>query len=162
MLLSSHKREEEGPAAIPMGPDTVYLMNVFLTKLRRMVTEDTGESAKIVLQADGVPFQKGTIGRRVQAFVVKSGIRPDKAISATDFRKWIVTEMKRKKRMGIPIDEQLLRKLMCHSEKTANKWYLREDLTEEVAEVSVQIEEHTKPAKQSKDANAQSTLALKP
>lgn len=70
---------------------------------------------------------------------MKSGIRPDKAISATDFRKWIVTELKRKKRLGMKIDEQLLRRLMCHSDKTANEWYLRESLTEEAAEASVLI-----------------------
>lgn len=79
--------------------------------------------------------------------MVKSGIRLDKAISATDFRKWIVTELKRKKRLGMKIDEQLLRRLMCHSDKTANEWYLRESLTEEVAEASVLIEKHTQPAK---------------
>ena len=94
MLVSSHKREEDGPAPISMSPDTEYLMNIFVTKLRPIVTDDTDVKAKIFLKADGAPFQKGTIGRRVRAFVIKSGIRPDKAISATDFKKWIVTEMK--------------------------------------------------------------------
>ena len=152
MLISSHKREEDGPAPIPMSPDTEYLLNIFITKLRPKVTDDTDPTAKIFLKADGAPFQKGTIGRRVGAFVIKSGIRPDKAISATDFRKWIVTEMKRKKRMGIPIDEQLLRRLMCHSDRTANEWYLRESLTEQAAEASVQIEIHTKPSKEDSSA----------
>ena len=54
--------------------------------------------------------------------------------------------------MGIPIDEELLRRLMCHSDRTANKWYLRESLTEQAAEASVQIEFHTKPSKE--DPNA--------
>ena len=80
------------------------------------------------------------------SFVIKSGIRPDKLVSATDFRKWIVTELKRKKRMGLPIDEDLLRRLMCHSDKTANEWYLRESLTEEAAAASALIEKHTKPS----------------
>ena len=122
MIVSSHKRQEDGPAPIPMAPDTEYLVNTFITKLRPLVSDEDSPNAKIFLKADGAPFQKGTIGRRVSAFVVKSGIRTDKAISATDFRKWIVTELKRKKRMGIPIDEQLLRRLMCHSDKTANEW----------------------------------------
>ena len=78
--------------------------------------------------------------------VIKSGIRPDKAISATDFRKWIVTEMKRKKRVGIPIDEELLRRLMYHSDKTANQWYVHENLTEQAAQASILIEEHTQPS----------------
>ena len=84
MLVSSHKREEDGPAPIPMSPDTEYLINIFITKLRPIVPDDTDVKAKIFLKADGAPFQKGTIGQRVRAFVIKSGIRPDKAISATD------------------------------------------------------------------------------
>ena len=87
MLVSLHKREEDGPAPIPMCMDIEYVMNVFIKKLRPLVTDDTDPKAKIFLKADGAPFQKGTIGRRVWAFVVKSGIRPDKTISATDFRK---------------------------------------------------------------------------
>ena len=129
MLVSSHKREEDGPAPIPMSPDTEYSVNVFIDKLRPLVTDETFSKSKIFLKNDGAPFQKETIGRRVRAFVIKSPIWPDKAISATDFRKWIVTELKRKKRMGFKIDEQLLRRLMYHSDKTANEWYLRESLT---------------------------------
>ena len=122
MLVSSHKREEDGTAAIPMSPETEYLVQVFINKLRPLVTDETSPRRKIFLKNDGAPFQTGTIRRRVRVFVIKSGIQPDKAISATDFRKWIVTELKRKKRMGLPIDEQLLRHLMCHSDKTANEW----------------------------------------
>ena len=154
MMVSSHKRQEDGPAPIPMAPDTEYLLNTFINKLRPLVSDDDSPTAKIFLKADGAPFQKGTIGRRVGAFVVKSGIRTDKAISATDFRKWIVTELKRKKRMGIPIDEQLLRRLMCHSDKTANKWYLRESLSQQAAEASMMIEEFTKPSSSREEQDA--------
>lgn len=49
--------------------------------------------------------------------------------------------------MGLRIDEQLLWCLMCHSDKTANEWYLRETLTQEAAEALVMIAEHTQPAK---------------
>ena len=127
------------PAPIPMSPDTVYLVNVFIDKLHSLVTDDTSAKSRIFLKNDGTPFQKGTISRRVRVFVVKSGIQPDKAISATDFRKWIVTELKRKKRMGMKIDELLLRRLMCHSDQTANEWYLRESLPQEAAEAPVLI-----------------------
>ena len=96
MLVSSHKCEQDGPAAILMNPDTEFLMNIFMTKLRPMVTDNRGPKSKIFLKPDGAPFQKGTIGRRVRAFVVKSGIRPEKAILAADFRKWIVTETSRR------------------------------------------------------------------
>lgn len=146
MLVSSHKREEDGPAPIPMDPDTGYLVQVFINMFRPVVTDDTSPDGKIFLKADGAAFLKGTIGRRISAFVVKSGIRPDTLVTATDFRKWIVTELKRKKRLGMPIDEDLLRCLMCHSDKTAKKWYLRESLTEQAAEASEQIAENTQPS----------------
>ena len=42
---------------------------------------------------------------------------------------------------------------MCHSDRTANEWYLRESLTEQAAEASVQIELHTKPSKEDPNAN---------
>ena len=146
MLVSSHKREEDGPAPIPLTAENEFQLKAFIYKLRPMVADDGGKNGKIFLKKDGAPFHRGTIGRRVTSFVVKSGIRPDKLVSATDFRKWIVTELKRKKRMGLPIDEDLLRRLMCHSDKTANEWYLRESLTEEAAAASALIEEHTKPS----------------
>ena len=57
-----------------------------------------------------------------------------------------MTELKRKKRQGEKIDEQLLRQLMCDSDKTTNEWYLRESLTQEAAEASLLIEQHTKPS----------------
>lgn len=71
MLVSSHKHEEDGPVPIPMSAKTEYQMTVFIEKLRPFVTDETSPSSKIFLKADGAPFQKGTIGRRVTAFVVK-------------------------------------------------------------------------------------------
>ena len=143
MLVTSHKREVDGPAPIPMDPYLFYLLQVFITKLRPLVTKDTSPASPIFVKADGAPYHKGTIGRRISAFIVKSGIRADKPITATDFRKWIVTTMKSKKRAGEKIDEDLLRRLMCHSEKTAHTWYLREDLTEQAAQASQQITANT-------------------
>ena len=158
MLVSSHKREEDGPAPIPLTTENEFQIKTFIDKLRPLVADDSGKDSKIFLKADGAPFHKGTIGRRVTSFVIKSGIRPDKAVCATDFRKWIVTELKRKKRMGIPIDEDLLRRLMCHSDKTANEWYMRESLTEEAAAASALIEEHTQPSSSKSQSLSQQHL----
>ena len=68
-----------------------FLMEVFINKIRPVITSNTSPESKIFLKADGDPFPKGMIGKRISAFVVKSGVRPDSNISATDFRKWIVT-----------------------------------------------------------------------
>ena len=63
MIVSSHKREEDGPAPIPMDPDTIYLMQVFINKLRPVVTDDKSKESKIFLKSNGAPYHKGTIGR---------------------------------------------------------------------------------------------------
>ena len=67
-------------------------------------------------------------------------------ISATDFCKWIVTIMYKKKQKGKKIDEEPLRRLMCHSDYTAKKWYLRDSLTDQAAEAAEQIKSFTKPS----------------
>ena len=60
--------------------------------------------------------------------------------------------------MGIPIDEDLLRRLMCHSDKTANEWYMRESLTEKAAAASALIEEHTQPSSSKSQSLSQQHL----
>ena len=67
-------------------------------------------------------------------------------ISATDFRKWIVTIMYKKKQKRKKIYEEPLRRLMCHSDYTAKKWYLRDSLTDQAAEAAEQIKNFTKPS----------------
>lgn len=157
MLVTSHKREADGPAPIPMDVGLVNLVDIFIRKLRPLVTEDESNDARVFLKTDGAPYQRGTIGRRISAFIVKTGVRADRLISATDFRKWLVTEMKRKQRMGLEIDEELLRRLMCHSNKTAEQWYLRESLTEQAAEASKQIAAHTQPTPQKEASHTRVT-----
>ena len=58
MLVSSHKREEDGPAAIPMSPEIKYLIKIFINKLHPLVTDETSPKCKIFLKNDGTPFQK--------------------------------------------------------------------------------------------------------
>ena len=146
MLVAPHKREQDGPAPLAMDSELAFLMEVFINKIRPVITSDTSPESKIFLKADGDPFPKGTIGKRISAFVVKSGVRPDSNISATDFRKWIVTTMYIKKKQGRNVDDELLRRVMCHSDKTAKTWYLRHSLTEQAAEAADQIDQLTKPS----------------
>ena len=58
MLVSSHKGEEDDPAPIPMSLDTEYLMNVFIDKLRPLVTENTSAKSKIFLKKTAPLFRK--------------------------------------------------------------------------------------------------------
>ena len=54
--------------------------------------------------------------------------------------------MYKKKQKGKKIDEEPLRRLMCHSDYTAKKWYLRDSLTDQAAEAAEQIKSFTKPS----------------
>ena len=112
----------EGPAPIPLSEELAGQLEVFRRRLQSLVSQDSSDGVRIFLKSDGTPYQKGTIGQRITAFVVKTGVSADRPISATDFSKWLVTVMKEKeKRRGVPLDEDLLRHLMCHSEK-AHTW----------------------------------------
>ena len=129
-----------------MEPEVAYLMQVFIDKVRPMVTDDQSPNSTIFVKADGQPFRDGRIGRRITFFVVKSGVCPDTMISVTDFRKWIVTTMYKKKQKGKKIDEEPLCRLMCHSDYTAKKWNLRDSLTDQAAEAAEQIKSFSKPS----------------
>ena len=47
MLVTSQKREKDGPAPIPMDADTVFLMEVFIKKLRPAVSDNDSPNGKI-------------------------------------------------------------------------------------------------------------------
>ena len=155
MLVTAHKREEDGPAPLALDPETAFLMEVFIEKVRPTVTDDKSPSSFIFLKSDGQPFPHGRLGRRIASFTVKSGVRSNAQITATDFRKWIVTTMHAKKQQGEDIDEDLLRRLMCHSDKTARKWYVRQSLTKGAAKAAAQIEKNTRASPRKRPANSQ-------
>ena len=79
---------------------------------------------------NGEPLRKRRISRRLPEFWQRSGVQPDLRITATNIRKWIVTECNEKKRRGENVNEQVLRESMCQSDTTAKTFYLRQDLTE--------------------------------
>ena len=114
MLVTSHKREEDGPAPSALNIETAFLMDVFIQKVRSSVTDDQSPPSLIFLKSDGRPFPRGTLGKRISSFAMKSGVHSNATINATDFRKWMVTTMYAKKQQGGPIDEELLWHLMCH------------------------------------------------
>lgn len=75
MLVTAHKREEDWPAPLALDEETVFMMEVFLDKVRPVVTNDKTPSSLIFLMSDGQPFVPGTIGKRISSFTVKSGVR---------------------------------------------------------------------------------------
>ena len=134
MLVTKHKRQVDGPAIVTMDEQLHGFVDVYIRDIRPMVVDSPEEKHLFVTQ-EGKPFATGTLGTRVTSLWSQTGIRPDLRVSCTDFRKCIVTmveEANKKHRIetGRPlIDNNDVRKLLCHSEKTAKIWYMRENLT---------------------------------
>ena len=134
MLVTRHKRQVDGPAIVTMDERLHEFVDVYIRDIRSMVVDSPQENHLFVTK-EGKPFATGTVGTRVTYLWSQTGIRPDLRVSCTDFRKCIVTmveEANKKHRIetGRPlIDNNDVRKLLCHSEKTAKIWYMRENLT---------------------------------
>ena len=128
ILVPNHKRSVDGPAMLPVEDSVQNLLHVWL-KFIRPTFPDKG-FPNLFLQVDGNAFDGWTIGRRLPELWKKSGVRPDLRVTATDIRQWLVTTVHERKAEGASFDEGDLRRTMCHSDKTAKRYYLRGELTE--------------------------------
>ena len=128
MLVPDHKRGVAGPAPVTMSELMYQQMLRYVT----YILPQFGPSRDVphlFLMSDGRPFLHGSIYRRISEIWTKSGVRRDLRVTATNIRKWIVTVCHQKKVEGAHVDEGA----MSHSNKTAETFYLREDLTEVAA-----------------------------
>ena len=134
MLVPAHKRQMDGPAIITMDERLHEFIRIFIRDIRSLLGVFP-EERHLFLKIDGQPFEPGTIGNRVSELWSRSGVRPGIRVTCTDFRKAIVTmveEANKEERCEtgrVCIDDNDLRKLLCHSQKTASLWYMRENLT---------------------------------
>ena len=132
MLVPAHKRGVARPAPVTMSELMYQQMLRYVT----YILPQFGPSRDVphlFLMSDGRPFLHASIYRRISEIWTKSGVRRDLRVTATNIRKWIVTVCHQKKVEGAHVDEGALRLAMCHSNKTAETFYLREDLTEVAA-----------------------------
>lgn len=128
MLVANHKRSVDGPAMLPVEDSVQTLLDVWV-KFIRPTFPDKG-FPNLFLQVNGNAFDGWIIGRRLPELWKKSGVRPDLRVTATDIRQWLVTTVHERKAEGASFDEGDLRRTMCHSDKTAKRYYLRGELTE--------------------------------
>ena len=134
MLVPAHKRQMDGPAIVTMDERLHEFIRIYIRDIRSLLGVSP-EERHLFLKIDGQPFEPGTIGNRVSELWSRSGVRPGIRVTCTDFRKAIVTmveEANKEERCEtgrVCIDDNDLRKLLCHSQKTATLWYMRENLT---------------------------------
>lgn len=129
MLVAKHKRAKEGPAILAMLPDMQGFMETYVNKIRPHFT--LKEKTKLFVTCDGTGFREGTIGRRLSSFCEKSGLRLGDRLASVDWRKLVSTKTKEK---ATPAEAKLVRRVMAHSEITAERSYVRSNLTKLGAE----------------------------
>ena len=131
LLVPDHKRAVVGPALIGMDRELEVLFKTYVERIRPQFGDN---SDHLFVTTEGVPFKKGTICRRMPQLWQRSSVRPDLRVTATNIRKWIVTECHNRKIKGAPFDEDIVRQGLCHSDKTAKSFYLRSDKTSVAAQ----------------------------
>ena len=145
MLIPDHKRGVAGPAPVTLTAEMQTKMEAYVTHIRPQF-RPSRDVDRLFVMLDGKPFVGGKIYRRVTEMWRKSGVRTDLRVTATNIRKWIVTVCRQKKNEGLQVDENALRLAMCHSNKTAETFYLREDMTEIAARATMAIAQCTRGA----------------
>ena len=128
MLVAHHKRSKSGPAPCGMLPDLQEMVDVYVERVRHQYVASGNH--KLFVTYKGEAFREGTIGRCVTSFLGKCGVR-DSRLAFVNLRKYVSTEAKER---CTPQQQETVRRLMCHSEKTANRCYVRQSLTRVGAE----------------------------
>ena len=144
MLIPDHKRTVARPAPVTLSQEMYVKMQAYVSHI--LPQFGSSRDSNLFLTMEGKCFEGGTICRRLPAMWKKSGVRGDLRVTAMNIRKWIVTVCHQKKMQGVQVDESALRLAMCHSNTTAQTFYLREDTTEVVAHAALTIAQCTREA----------------
>ena len=80
----------------------------------------------LFVTVEGKQFPEGTIGRRVSVFFEKSKLRMGKRLAHVSVRKFVSTKTKEG---GTQEEAAIVQQVMAHSSKTADRVYVRSNLT---------------------------------
>ena len=137
MLVAKHKRSKDGPAIVALTPQIQELMEVFVRNIRPL--RALPEEKNLFVKWDGSGYPEGTIGKRLSEFFEKANVRPAKRVAHTDVRKFIATSTHEK----APEQSSQVQRMMGHSRKTFEQWYVRQQCTKTGAEALDVIERVT-------------------
>ena len=126
IVIARHKTDQHGPAILCMGTQLSEWMSTYVQKIRPQFA--IPEEQALFVKADGKAYPDG-IGKRITAFYQKAEIRPDIQISSTGIRKMRSTQV----HSNEPEAAGAVRRLMAHSEKTAQLSYVLASLTKTAA-----------------------------
>lgn len=124
MLVARHKQSKEGPAILGMTQELQQLMEIYIQKIRPQFAPQSENH--LFLRKEGQPFPEGTIRRRTRAFFLKTKLRIGEKLANVSVRKFVSTKTKE---WATPEEAAIVKRLMCHSHKTAERAYVRTSLT---------------------------------
>ena len=124
ILVPKHKRSKQGPAVLGMDTELQGLMKIYIENIRPQIAAKG--VTKIFVKQNGQPFKESRICRRMVAFWEKSGVREDRSVTHTAYRKMVTTATFK----HAPEQAAKVQRVMSHSDRAAKNSYLREDLTE--------------------------------
>ena len=119
IFATQHKTSAAGPAQHTMTKSLHRHMQIFASHVRTIFHTN---AEHLFVTSTGVPFQPGTLGKRITNFWTKTSTRPDIRITATRLRKMAATTV------NLPDKEKrAIHAHMTHTEHTADKCYIRPD-----------------------------------
>ena len=113
----------DGPAILGMKPDLQEFMEVYVSKIRPQVALQ--DEDHLFVTVEGKQFPEGTIDRRVSAFFEKAKLR-GKRLAHVSVRKFVTIKTKESGRQQ---EAAIVQRVMSHSAKTAERVYVRTNLT---------------------------------
>ena len=125
MFVSRHKRSKAGPAPLTMSANLKSNLEVYLKSVRPAFANED-EEAIFVLNS-GKAFPAGTIGKRITEWWRKATGKSN--INSTRLRKMHSSGLHK----ADPVDKRSAHRLMCHSSRTADTYYMIHDLGEVAA-----------------------------
>ena len=123
ILVAKHKRSKDGPAILGMDKELQDLMSVYVKRIRPQFASSDEEC--LFIKEDGKGFTKGTIGRRLNSFWKKSGVRAGENIAHVNIHKFVSTQTQE----FAPEEVENVSRVMSHSRQTAQRSYVRHNLT---------------------------------
>ncbi|KAJ7381221.1 hypothetical protein OS493_001337 [Desmophyllum pertusum] len=124
MLVARHKRAKDGPAILGMMPDLQDLMELYVRNVRPQFAKAGVDH--LFVTVEGTLFPDGTIGRRVSAFFEKTKLRIGARLAHINVRKFVTTKTREEE---TPAEAAIVQRLMSYSAKTAERSYVRINLT---------------------------------
>jgi len=87
LVVDEHKTtRHQGPAELVMDSRLYGYIKIYVSYIRPAFVDSAAEEAPFI-RDDGKQFEKGTIGRRVEATFRKAGVRGDIRVTCTRVRK---------------------------------------------------------------------------